>query len=142
MPFRRPAKPRPKEKNVPKGYDSKWEHTLHTTILRAWAIHTTKIQYIIEHIYTPDFIRLVDSKTILLEAKGRFWNHAEYSKYIWVNKVLPVDTELVFLFANPSAPMPRARRRKDGSRLSHSEWADKNKIKWYSEDTLPEPWRN
>ena len=141
MSARKPSKPRPKEKSVPKGYDSKWEHELHKNLLKGWDIHTKKIQYIIEHVYTPDFIKVVGDITILLEAKGRFWNHAEYSKYIWVDKVLPADTELVFLFASPSAPMPRARRRKDGSKLSHSEWADKNKIKWFSEKTFPKTWR-
>jgi hypothetical protein len=142
MSFRKPAKPRPKEKNVPKGYDSKWEYELHTSILNGWDIHTKKIQYIIEHIYIPDFIKVIGSKTILLETKGRFWDHAEYSKYIWINKVLPKDTELVFLFASPFAPMPRARRRKDGTKFSHSEWAVKNKIQWYSEETFPKSWSN
>ena len=50
------------------------------------------------------------------------------------------DYELVFLFASPSAPMPYARRRRDGTKFSHSEWAEKNKFKWYSEKTFPEEW--
>ena len=27
-------------------------------------------------------------KLILLEAKGRFWDYAEYSKYIWIREAL------------------------------------------------------
>ena len=90
--------------------------------------------------YEPDFVKTVNNKTILLEAKGRFWDFAEYSKYIWVKKVLPPDIELVFLFANPSSPMPQAKRRKDGTKRSHGEWASANGFKWYSEDSLPDNW--
>jgi hypothetical protein len=78
----------------------------------------------------------------LLEAKGRFWDYAEYSKYVWISKVLPKDTELVFLFANSSAPMPQAKRRKDGTKRSHGEWATANGFQWYSEDTIPDGWIN
>ena len=55
---------------------------------------------------------------------------------------LPKNTELVFLFANPNAPMPQAKRRKDGTKRSHGEWASKNNFKWYTSDTLPEEWRS
>ena len=55
--FRKPRKVRPKEKDVPKGYDSKWEHTLHTTILQKWEHHTNKVPYIVEHKYEPDFVK-------------------------------------------------------------------------------------
>ena len=37
--------------------------------------------------------------------------------------------------------MPGAKRRKDGTKRSHAEWADKNKFTWYTEETLPESWR-
>ena len=93
-----------------------------------------------EHTYEPDFVKEINNKTILLEAKGRFWDHAEFSKYIWVRKALPDNIELVFLFANPAAPMPGAKRRKDGTKRSHSEWADYNKFRWFSEETIPNSW--
>ena len=76
----------------------------------------------------------------MLEAKGRFWDYAEYSKYIWIKKHLPEGYELVFLFANPSAPMPGAKRRKDGTKRSHAEWASGNKFRWFSEDSIPDDW--
>jgi len=141
MSKRSPRVKRPVEKKVPKGYDSKWESQLHKSILKNWDLHSEKVPYIVEHTYNPDFIRVVNGRKILLESKGRFWDHAEYSKYIWITKVLPEDTELVFLFASPFAPMPQARRRKNGTKLSHSEWADKNKILWFSEKTFPEEWK-
>ena len=57
MPRRFPRKVRPREKNVPKGYDSKWEYTLHQTVLKSWNHHTDKIPYVVEHKYEPDFVK-------------------------------------------------------------------------------------
>ena len=131
---------RPLEKDVPSTYDSMWEYQLHNGLLKGWEHHINKIAYITEHTYYPDFVKKAGSKTILLEAKGRFWDHAEYNKYIWVKKVLPKNVELVFLFANPSAPMPQAKRRKDGTKRSHAEWAAANKFRWFSEASLPRDW--
>ena len=55
--YRKPRIIRPKEKDVPKGYDSKWEHKLHTTILKDWQHHSDKVSYIVEHEYEPDFVK-------------------------------------------------------------------------------------
>jgi len=137
MPRRFPRKVRPREKNVPKGYDSKWEYTLHQTVLKSWNHHTDKISYVVEHKYEPDFVK----DKILIEAKGRFWDHAEYSKYIWIRKSLPDTMELIFLFQKPYAPMPGAKKRKDGTKRTHAEWAEANEFTWYSEETLPEEFR-
>tara|TARA_R100000353_G_scaffold170663_1_gene134500 strand:- start:149 stop:592 length:444 start_codon:yes stop_codon:yes gene_type:complete len=143
--YRKPRIVRPKEKNVPKGYDSKWEHKLHTTILKEWEHHSDKISYVVEHEYEPDFVKIIDGKIILLEAKGRFWDYAEYNKYVWIRKAfeeMVEDYELVFLFSSPYSPMPQAKRRKDGTKRTHAEWAEKNNFKWYSEDTLPKEWKD
>ena len=137
MPRRFPRKVRPREKNVPKGYDSKWEYTLHQTLLKSWNHHTDKVPYVVEHKYEPDFVK----DKILIEAKGRFWDHAEYSKYIWIRKSLPDTMELIFLFQKPYAPMPGAKKRKDGTKRTHAEWAEANEFTWYSEETLPEEFR-
>ena len=50
------------------------------------------------------------------------------------------STELVFIFANPQAPMPRAKKRKDGPKRSHAEWAEANGFRWFSEYNLPDEW--
>ena len=140
--YRKARVKRPVEKDLVKGYDSNWEYELHSGILDGWSFHTDKVPYTVEHNYHPDFIREVEGKKILLEAKGRFWDYAEFSKYIWISKTLPEDTELVFLFANPSAPMPQAKRRKDGTKRSHGEWASANDFRWFSEDSIPDSWIN
>ena len=142
MARRKPRKARPKEKNVPKGYDSLWEYSLHQTILKKWGMRGNTVDYIIKKTYEPDFIKKINNKIILLESKGRFWDHAEYSKYIWIRESLSEFIELVFLFQNPTAPMPGAKKRKNGTKRSHSEWAETNNFRWYSEKTLPKEWRN
>jgi len=135
-----PRIPRPIEENLVKGYDSNWEYVLHSGILKDWEHHTNKVPYIIEHTYEPDFVRNLEGRKILLESKGRFWDYAEYSKYIWIKKVLKEDTELVFLFLKPSAPMPQAKRRKDGTKRSHGEWASANGFRWFSTESIPKEW--
>lgn len=140
--YRKQRVKRPKEKDVVKGYDSNWEYELHSGILDEWEHHVDKVEYVIEHKYEPDFIRTINGTKILLEAKGRFWDYAEFNKYVWIAKALPADIELVFLFANPNAPMPAAKVRKDGTRRSHGEWATANGFRWFSEDSIPDDWIN
>ena len=140
--FRKQRVKRPKEKDVVKGYDSNWEYELHNGILDEWEHHVDKVEYTIEHKYEPDFIRTINGTKILLEAKGRFWDYEEFNKYVWIKKALPADIELVFLFANPNAPMPAAKVRKDGTRRSHGEWATANGFRWFSEDSIPDDWIN
>ena len=136
---RKPRVKRPSKEKI-KGYDSVWEYILHDTLLKDWEHHTEKVKYVVEHNYQPDFTRALQGTLILLESKGRFWDYAEYSKYIWVKKHLPINVELVFLFANASAPMPGSKIRKDGTKRTHGEWATANGFRWYTEDTLPDEW--
>lgn len=136
---RKPRARRPQQKKV-KGYDSIWEYVLHDTLLKDWDHHTDKVEYTVKHFYEPDFTRTLQDKQILLESKGRFWDYAEYSKYKWVRNNLPENTELVFLFADPTAPMPGSKIRKDGTKRSHGEWAAANKFRWFTEHTLPDEW--
>lgn len=140
--YRKARVKRPVEKDLVKGYDSNWEYELHSGILDGWEHHVDKVEYTVEHKYEPDFVRVINGKKILLEAKGRFWDSAEYSKYVWIAKALPDDIELVFLFANPNAPMPQAKVRKDGTKRSHAEWAEANSFRWFSEDSIPDNWIN
>ena len=142
MPKRVPRKPRPKKINVPKGYDSLWEYDIHQTVLKDWKHHWDTIEYVVQHKYEADFVKVIDNKTILLEAKGRFWDYAEYSKYIHIRKALPDNYELVFLFQKPYSPMPGAKVRKDKTKRTHAEWAETNNFTWYSVETLPEEWKS
>jgi hypothetical protein len=138
--YRKQRVKRPVEKEVVKGYDSNWEYVLHSGLLQDWNFHTEKVEYVIHHTYHPDFIRELEGKKILLEAKGRFWDSTEYSKYVWISQALPDDYELVFLFSDPNAPMPQANLRKDGTKRTHGEWASSKGFRWYSEMSIPNEW--
>jgi hypothetical protein len=37
--------------------------------------------------------------------------------------------------------MPAAKMRRDGTKRSHAEWAEKTGFRWYSEDSFPKEWR-
>ena len=36
--------------------------------------------------------------------------------------------------------MPQAKRRKDGTKRSHAEWAEANKFRWFGKYSLPKEW--
>jgi hypothetical protein len=36
--------------------------------------------------------------------------------------------------------MPQAKRRKDGTKRSHSEWASSKGFRWFSENSIPDDW--
>ncbi len=142
MPKRIPRKVRPRDLKAPKGYDSVWEYNLHQDFLKDWKHHWDTINYVIPKTYEADFVRTFDDSVILIEAKGRFWDYAEYSKYIHIRDALPDNYELVFVFQKPYSPMPGAKVRQDKTKRTHAEWAETNGFRWFSEETLPEEWKS
>ena len=119
-------------------YDSKFEQDLHEGPLSACSFHPDLINYVIERTYEPDFIK----GKYIIEAKGRFRDRKEASKYLWIRKVLPEGKELVFIFMNHSTPMPHVKKRKKcGTKLTMGQWAAKNGFLWYTPRTIPSDWR-
>ena len=122
-----------------RSYDSKWEKKLCEGVLNGVIYHPKKLGYIVEHNYTPDFLIEREGKAkIYIEAKGRFIDRAEASKYIWIRLSFTQKEQLVFLFWNPNKPMPHAKKRKDGTKQTHAEWAEKNGFAWFTEETIKE----
>jgi hypothetical protein len=120
--------------------DSKWEEKLQKGVLKNCKFHDPnyRVDYNVEHVYNPDFVTYKNGKVILIESKGRFQDRSESSKYIWIREHLPEGWVLVFLFYNPKGAMPFAKKRKDGTKQSHAEWAELNLFKWYTEETIGE----
>jgi len=85
--------------------------------------------------YNPD----AKFGSTLIEVKGYFRNSAEAAKYLCIKEQYP-HLELVFVFANPSKPIPWAKRRKDGSRMTHAEWAEQKGFTYYSVNNTPKEW--
>lgn len=127
---------RRKSKPLPKGVDSHLEHELKQGGLSSCEWKPNKILYTIKKHYHPDCVY----EDTIIEVKGRFRTSDEAAKYVWLRKSLPKDKELVFVFSSPNCKMPNARKRKDGTFLTHSEWADKNDFIWYDKNHLPTPW--
>lgn len=135
-----------KPKNLPKGYDSKLEYRLHTTVLKDCKHHCSKderVEYSIPHKYEYDFRIEHEDTLYLLETKGRFRDSQEASKYKYIRDHLyswksALDTsctnvELLLLFENSKTPYPFAKKRKDGTKQTHGEWASKNNFRWLCE---------
>jgi len=125
----------PKKGKPPKGYDSWFEHQLHTEVLTDCKYHGELVHYTQQKMYEPDFEFHTKFGKIYIEAKGRFRDSEEARKYLDIRQALDVD-ELVFLFYDPTTPMPRARRRKDGTKFTMAEWANKNDFRYYTVETV------
>lgn len=144
---------RKKKNKVPAGYDSKLEYDLHKNELKDLAYHPEeKIYYVTKHSYEPDFVAQIpvrkgQTKTVLIEVKGRFRERKEASKYVSIRESFTQEEagsqekELIFLFQDSSKPMPHAQRRKDGTKQTHGEWAEKNGFRFYClKKGLPRTW--
>ncbi len=115
--------------------DSKWEQKLRDTIFKELDWQGEKVEYVIQHKYTPDFVK----GDILIETKGRFRESAEARKYKHIREALEgTGKELVFVFYKPDTPMPHAKKRKDGTKQTHAEWAERNGFKWFTEHNIGE----
>lgn len=156
---------------VPAGYDSRLEYDLHKNKLKGWSYHPEeRIIYEVPSTYEPDFVteicleknckcterrRCGRSKEVLVEVKGRFRTRQEATKYIYIREALKQDKgqvspseqkeghvkELVFLFQDADKPMPFAKKRKDGTKQTHGQWAEKNGFTYHClKKGLPEKW--
>ena len=135
-----------RDKCLPKGYDSKLELRLHETCLQDAQHHPPKedlIPYSVPHTYEYDFMFELGDTLYICETKGRARDQTELRKYSYVkqhmkdwNVFFDSDCdyiELFFIFENAATPMPFAKKRKDGSKQSHGEWATKNGFRWLCE---------
>lgn len=124
-----------------KQYDSKFEKEAHA-LMRGCEYHPSKqIFYFVPRYYEPDFVYTTKTKTVWIEAKGRFRTSDEARKYVHIAETLGPKEELVFLFQKPNTPMPGSRRRKDGTRYTMEEWAAKHGFRWYTLETIPTGWK-
>ncbi len=130
--------------------DSKWEEALTKGVMKDFDYHPEIVKYIVpasDHKYKPDWIlKKIDNEEvfgtevtyILIEAKGRFRSREEMNKYIHIKNSLHFTSELVFLFQKPQVHVFGAAKRKDGTRMSHAEWADKHGFRHFTEATIKE----
>ena len=133
-------------KGLPKGYDSMLEYRLHQGPLKETKHHPAKedlIPYSITHTYEPDFYFKLGDKFYIIETKGRFRDSAEARKYLFVRQFLKEwkvfkesgckDIEILIIFENSKTAFPFAKKRKDGTKRTHGEWATDNGFRWLCE---------
>ena len=99
--------------------------------LRRYKYEPEGFEYTVRKKYWPDFVK----GDIWIEVKGRFRNSEEAAKYIHIRNCWP-SKRLVFLFQNPETPMPGAKKRKDGSKYTVSQWARDNGFEWATLETI------
>lgn len=96
----------------------------------AYKYEDTKIPYILECTYNPDFHLL--KSNIYIETKGRLLP-AERRKHLQVRAQNP-EYDIRFVFMYPHKKM-------QGSKITHASWADRNGFKW-ADSCIPEEWLN
>lgn len=119
-------------------FDSKWEEeTIKCLVAEIPGIvaKPPPIPYVrpaTKHKYTPD----MKLEKVFIELKGRFRDKHEWTKSLHVRETLKEGEELVFVFMKPLNPMPHVQKRKDGTKMTHAEWAEKNGFKWFTSKTI------
>lgn len=125
-----------------KRYRSKFEEQLAAGPLKDLPYESETILYEVykQCHYTPDWTYLDrDGNAIYIEAKGRFQTrNGEPYKYLHIRDGLHKFEQLVFLFQQPHKPMPNAKERKDGTKITHAEWAERNGFDWYDSESIKE----
>lgn len=92
-----------------------------------------KISYRVERHYIPDLL-IGDT---YIELKGYFRQDAQ--RKMKAVKAQHPDKDIRFVFQKADSTIQGAKKRKDGSKMTCAEWADRNGFVW-SEDTIPEEW--
>ena len=88
--------------------------------------------------YTPDFkIECEDGSYFWIEYKG-YLRDKEKTKMREIRKQRP-DLNIRFVFEDALKPVAGARKRKDGTKQSHAEWAIKNGYRWANK-FIPMEW--
>lgn len=88
--------------------------------------------------YKPDFkIIRKDGTHFYVEYKG-FLRNPEKRKMIEMKRQHPA-LDVRFVFEKANKPVPGAKPRKDGSKMTHAEWAEKYGYKW-SEGFINPKW--
>ena len=90
---------------------------------------STKVPYVIQHNYTPDFIL---PNGVWLECKG-YWDSKDRKKIKEVIKQNP-DIDLRMVFQAPYNTISKK------SKTTYAAWCEKLGIKWCSFATIPVDW--
>ena len=92
-----------------------------------------KIAYYVERHYIPD----LKIGTMFVELKGYFRQDAQ--RKMKAVKAQHPELDIRFVFQKADAKINGAKKRKDGTNMTCSEWAERNGFVW-AETTIPKEW--
>tara|TARA_R100000781_G_scaffold7624_1_gene7288 strand:- start:688 stop:1059 length:372 start_codon:yes stop_codon:yes gene_type:complete len=95
----------------------------------SYGYESEKLDYTIEHNYTPDFVL---PNYTYLEAKG-YWSPADRRKILSVKKDNP-DIDLRMVFQSPYNKISKK------SKTTYAQWCEKHDIPWSSYQNIPIDW--
>jgi hypothetical protein len=92
------------------------------------------LPYTVERKYYPDL--LVNG--IYIELKGFFRQDAQ--RKMKAVKAQHPDLDIRFLFQRGNSPVHGAKKRKNGTKMTCGEWADRYDFVWAEGEEIPEEW--
>ena len=92
-----------------------------------------KMAYYVERHYIPD----LSVGTMIVELKG--YLRQDSQRKMKAIKAQYPDLDVRFVFQKASATIQGAKKRKDGSKMTCGEWADRQGFVW-AEGTIPKEW--
>ena len=120
-----------KNKKEPK-FRSKLEEKVATLLKElgvSYEYESTKVPYVIQHNYTPDFLL---PNHVYLETKG-YWDPADRRKVLAVKRDNP-DIDLRMVFQSPYNTISKK------SKTTYAKWCDKHDIPWTAYHEIPLEW--
>ena len=117
-------------------YDSIFEKDLHSGVLKDWTYHPKTFEFSIPKKYTPDYGLEVGDRTYYIESKGYLYTSESCRSFTEFRKTLSDLEELIFCFSNPTTILKWKTKRKNGTKMTVSQWADVNNFRWYTMETL------
>ena len=92
-----------------------------------------KMAYYVERHYIPD----LKVGSMVVELKGYFRQDSQ--RKMKAIKAQYPDLDIRFVFQKASSTIQGAKKRKDGSKMTCAEWADRQGFAW-AEETIPKEW--
>lgn len=92
------------------------------------------VPYMVERNYIPDLFM----GGVYVECKGYFRQDAQ--RKMKAVKAQHPELDIRFLFQRANSPVQGAKPRKDGSKMTCAEWADRQGFLWAEGETIPEEW--